>query len=222
VQRASQRSAAKVPAGSSAGEGTAGPSDTGAAAAAAAAAAADDDDGGAAADGGAGADDPGDERSNSGRAPSRTKRKGASQAGLEQDYRKLKYYNNFKYLNDANRKKFDVVTDDLCQLTHRDTFCSHNALKQSPRVQIQLHQAQFGAIYMSAAGVLRCSFSPVWQESAEVQEHVEGLLQAIRQHWFDAEAGDTEVEPSLYEPQQRLPPTLGLHAMGSHLLATWR
>jgi hypothetical protein len=108
-----------------------------------------------------------------------------------------------------------VVVQDLCQLTHRDTYCSHNVLKKSARVQIQQHQAQFAVIYMHASGVQRCSYSHDWEKSAEVQEQFDGVLQAVIQHWSDAEAGNTSIEPSLYKPQQRPPPTFGLHPLGS-------
>jgi hypothetical protein len=205
-QRASQRSAADVPAS----EGTAGPTNT-----AAGAAAADAD--AAASDGGAGADDTGGERSDSGKAPSRTIRKGASQAALEEDYSQRQYYSKYKDLNDANRKKFAVVSEHLCQMAHRDTYCSHNVLKNARHVQIRHHDANFALICMSASGVLRCLMSPAWAGNADVQEQWEGVLQATRQHWYDAEAGDDDIEPSLYELEEHLPPTLGLHDFGTRV-----
>jgi hypothetical protein len=203
-QRAAPRSAADVPAR----EGPAGPTNTAAGAAAAAAA--------GSAEGG-GTDEAGGERSSSGKGPVRAKRKGCTQGQLERQYAQFSYFNNPKELNDANRKKFDRGVEDLCQLTFCNTVCSHNALKGASKLQILLHQAQFLVIYMAADGQLRCALSPDWQQSVEVQELFEALLQACRQHWYDADAGDTIIEPSMYEAQQRLPPTLGLHDLQSRV-----
>lgn len=70
---------------------------------------------------------------------------------------------------------------------------------------------------MAADGTMRCALSPDWQQCEEVQEHFEALLQACRQHWYDADASDIIIEPSLYEAQQCLPPTLGLHDLQSRV-----
>jgi hypothetical protein len=39
----------------------------------------------------------------------------------------------------------------------------------------------------------------------------------MRQQFYDAEAGDKNITPSMPEPQQRVPPPLGLHPFGDLL-----
>jgi hypothetical protein len=227
-RRRAHRTAPPTAADFAAGRAAGRVADDGAAAAAGAAGAAaadddDDDDAGweefsededVAAAAAAGAEAAGSGQGSMGKVKGRGKRKNASQAELEEQYRGFQYYSSLKGFNDMLRKSWDVIVDLLCKLVHRKTCCSHNVHKDSSHFQVKQHQAEFFVEMRGSDGVLRCSLSPGWQKDYEVSAAVEMPLQLFRQGFFDREAGDRIIEPTLYEALQRMPPVLGLQPFG--------
>jgi hypothetical protein len=67
------------------------------------------------------------------------------------------YYKHPSNLNDMTRKKYDLVLRDLCKLVFQNSVCAHNVFRESERVSIKKHQAQFAVVFMDAMGEMRFS-----------------------------------------------------------------
>ncbi|WIA38927.1 hypothetical protein OEZ86_005080 [Tetradesmus obliquus] len=152
------------------------------------------------------------EQSNKGKG--RFRRKGVSPEELVAEYRSCLYFTQQKSLTDSVKKAVDRVVESLNLLAHKDTFCSHEVQKDSRRVNIRQHHAQYIVVYQSPDGTTRTFVSPGWQQHEEVSTQLEGLVQAIKEAYTDADAGGAIVEACLFKIAQRLPPMLGLQAFG--------